>query len=146
MKQQYYSLPLTPEKIMRKDEHPTCSLAQSVAGHLRLIITTAFGELSSDENFGCSIWEYDFDNLTTGHKVKELIRDSLQSAIDQYEKRLDGVRIDLLVRQEEVAHQVFGYRIKKKLSVTVTGVLRATNEKFRYEDSLYTGPLSHDLI
>jgi phage baseplate assembly protein W len=109
-------------------------------------MTTAFGELSSDENFGCSIWEYDFDNLTTGHKIKELIRESLYDAIGQYEKRLDGVRVDLLVRQEEIAHEVFGYRIKKKLSVTVTGVLRATNEKFTYEDSFYTGPLSHDLI
>jgi phage baseplate assembly protein W len=146
MTQQYYSLPLTPAGMMRQNEHPKCSLAQSVASHLRLIMTTAFGELSSDENFGCSIWEYDFDNLTTGHKIKELIRESLYDAIGQYEKRLDGVRVDLLVRQEEIAHEVFGYRIKKKLSVTVTGVLRATNEKFTYEDSFYTGPLSHDLI
>ncbi len=131
---------------MQQKDHPTCSLQQSVAQHLHLIITTSFGELPADENFGCSIWEHDFDNITSAHKIKEFIRESLQSSIEQYEKRLDNVRIDLLISQEELANSPQGARVKKKITVTITGLLRSTNEKFVYEDSFFTGPLAYQLI
>jgi len=146
MKQNYYTLPLSFAGIMQKKDHPTCTLQQSVAQHLHLIITTAFGELPADENFGCSIWEHDFDNITSGHKIKEFIKDSLQSSIDHYEKRLGNVRIDLLISQEELMNSKQGARVKKKINITITGLLQSTNEKFMYEDNFFTGPLSYQLI
>ncbi|SRR5690606_17714102 len=146
MKPSYYTLPLSFAGIMRQKDHPTCTLQQSVAQYLHLIITTAFGELPADENFGCSIWEHDFDNITSVHKIKEFIRESLQSSIEHYEKRLNNVRIDLLISQEELADSRQGARVKKKIAVTITGMLQSTNEKFVYEDSFFTGPLSYHLI
>lgn len=146
MKQQFYSLPLTFAGVMLKKEHLICSLQQSVAQHLHLIITTAFGELPADENFGCSIWEHDFDNITSAHKIKEFIRESLQNSIEHYEKRLANVRIDLLISQEELAQSIHGASVKKKITITITGLLQSTNEKFIYEDSFFTGPLSYQLI
>lgn len=146
MKQQFYSLPLTFAGVMQKKEHPICSLQQSVAQHLHLIITTSFGELPVDENFGCSIWEHDFDNITSGHKIKEFIKESLRSSIEHYEKRLANVRIELLISQEELAHSIHGARVKKKITITISGLLQSTNEKFIYEDSFFTGPLSYQLI
>ena len=146
MKQQFYTLPLNFAGVMQKKEHATCTLQQSVAQHLHLIITTAFGELPADENFGCSIWDHDFDNLTSSHKIKEFIRQSLLSAIERYEKRLFNVRIDLIIRQEELTNHTNGCRIKKKITITITGWLLSTNEKFIYEDSFFTGPLSYQLI
>lgn len=143
MKQQFYSLPLSFAEVMQKKEHATCSLQQSVAQHLHLIITTAFGELAADENFGCSIWDHDFDNITSTHKIKEFIRQSLQSSIEQYEKRLFNVRIDLMIKQEELTGSIHGCRVKKKITITINGWLLATNEKFVYEDSFFTGPLSY---
>jgi phage baseplate assembly protein W len=146
MKQQFYLLPLTFAGIMQKKEHATCTLQQSVAQHLHLIITTAYGELPADENFGCSIWEHDFDNITSVHKIKEFIKQSLLTSIEQYEKRLYNVRIDLVIKQEEVTSHINGCRIKKKITITITGWLQSTNEKFVYEDSFFTGPLSYQLI
>ncbi|MFD3000321.1 GPW/gp25 family protein [Pontibacter toksunensis] len=146
MKQQFYTLPLNFAGVMQKKEHPTCTLQQSVAQHLHLIITTAFGELPADERFGCSIWDHDFDNITSTHKIKEYIRQSLLSSIERYEKRLFNVRIDLIIKQEEVGGSIHGCRVKKKISITITGWLLATNEKFMYEDSFFTGPLSYQLI
>ena len=55
MRLKYYTLPLEPELLMQKKEHPGCALKQSVAQHLHLIITTAFGEMQSDVDFGNSI-------------------------------------------------------------------------------------------
>lgn len=145
MKQQFYSLPLALDQLIQKKDHPKCSLQQSVAQHLHLIITTAFGELPTDENFGCSIWEHDFDNITGTHKIKEWILLSLLASIQQYEKRLNHVRIELTIRQQ-VLDNIKGCRIKKRSDVIITGTLQATNEKFSYQDTFFTGPLSYQLI
>lgn len=146
MKNHFYKLPLSFTGIMQKNDHKTCSLQQSIAQHLHLIITTAFGELSVDEDFGCCIWEYDFDNITSSHKIKEFIRESLTDALIRYEKRLTDARVELEIGQEEKANQKMGCRVKKKITITITGLLNATNEKFIYEDSIFTGPLSYQLI
>jgi len=134
------------EALMQKREHARCSLQQSIAQHLHLIITTAFGELPADQNFGCSIWEYDFDNITSEHKLKELIKQSLFTSIQEYENRLNNVRIELQVRQEELSDNIKGKRVKKRFDITVRAVLSATNENFIYSDIFFTGPLSYQSL
>ena len=143
MQLEYYSLPLKPEAIMCRKEHPKCSLRQSVAQQLHLILTTAFGEVPTEENFGCNIWDHDFDKLTSGTKIMELIRQSLLLSIRQYEKRLGNVRVDVNVQQEEFAEGASARRIKKRLNVTVSGLLQTTNETFTYNDRFFVGPLSY---
>jgi phage baseplate assembly protein W len=143
MKQEFYSLPLALEEVMQKKEHPKCTLQQSVAQHLHLILTTAFGELRTDENFGCSIWEYDFDNITSGYKLKEFIKQSLLAAVQQYEKRIYNVGIELMIRQEEPGGNAAGHQVKKRMHVTITGLLQATNESITCIDTFFTGPLSY---
>ena len=143
MQLECYSMPLRLDIIMQKKEHPKCSPQQSVAQQLHLLVTTAFGELSFDNAFGCNIWEHDFDNLTSGHKLKEMIRQSLLQSIQQHEKRLSNVRVEILVRQEELWEYTNARRVKKRMDVTITGVLQLTNEKFSYTDSFFVGPLSY---
>lgn len=71
MKPEYYSLPLSLDKVLQKQDLPRCSLQQSVYHHLHLILTTSFGEMGNDANYGCSIWEDDFDNRTSNNKIRE---------------------------------------------------------------------------
>jgi len=125
---------------MRREEHPRVSLQQSVMQHLHLLLTTAFGEFPGDEEFGCGIWDHDFDNVTSAHKLREIVRQSLLISIREKEKRLSRIRVDLLILQEEVPGV---HSIKKKVSVTVSGVLTETNEPFSFRDSFYVGPLSY---
>ena len=143
MQQEFYALPLMLDQVMRMKEHPKCTLQQAVMQHLHLILTTAFGEFPLDEGFGCGIWDHDFDNLTSGPKMKELIRQSLLQSVHEHEKRLNNVRIELLVRQEELRESTSGRRVKKRMDVTITGSLQLTNEKFTYMDSFFVGPLSY---
>lgn len=143
MQLEYYSLPLSPASVMLRKEHPKCSLKQSVSQHLHLLLTTAFGELPHDDNFGCGIWDHDFDNITSGHTLKEMMRQSLLQSIHQYEKRLGAVRIELLIKQEELSDGSSNRRAKKKMDITITGILQQTNETFIYKDSFFTGPLSY---
>jgi len=143
MQLQYFSLPLDFGKVMRQEEHPRVSIQQSVIQHLHLLLTTAFGEFSGDEDFGCGIWDHDFDNVTSAHKLKEIIRQSLLKSIQEKEKRLTGVRVDLLIIQEDVPETSGMHSVKKKINITITGVLQLTNERLNFRDSFYVGPLSY---
>jgi phage baseplate assembly protein W len=142
MQLEYYSLPLLLENITRKQEHAKCSLQQSVMQHLHLLLTTAYGGFPGDDQFGCSIWDHDFDNVTSAHKLKEMIRQSLLQAIQEYEKRLGNVRAEVLLRQEELTAGS-GRIVKKRIDITITGLLKLTNEPFTYRDSFFVGPLSY---
>jgi phage baseplate assembly protein W len=142
MQLEYYSLPFSLERVMRRQEHPKCSLHQSVVQHLHLLITTAFGEFPGDEQFGCSIWDHDFDNVTSAHKLKEYMRQSLLQSVERHEKRLGNTRVEILLRQEEVP-EANGHRVKKKIDISITAILQLTNEKFAFRDSFFVGPLSY---
>jgi phage baseplate assembly protein W len=143
MQLEYYSLPLALDKVMRQQEHPRSSLQQSVTQHLHLLLTTSFGEFPGDENFGCGIWDHDFDNVTSAHKLKELIRQSLLKSIQEQEQRLNNVRVELMIVQEELAEGATGRRVKKRITISVSGVLHSTNEPLVFRDSFFVGPLSY---
>ena len=139
---EYYTLPLDLGKVMRQEEHPKCSLIESVKHHLHLLVTTAFGEFPEDPGFGCGIWEFDFDNLTSAHKLREYIRESLQASVLRHEQRVGNLRVTIGLRQEEVPEQESS-RVKKRIDVVINGVLLSTNEPFTYRDSFFVGPLSY---
>jgi phage baseplate assembly protein W len=141
---EYFTLPLQLNKVMQKQELPRCSLQQSVIQHLHLLLTTGFGEFPADETFGCGIWDNDFDNVTSAHKVKEIIRQSLLQSIQNKEKRLANVRVELTMVQDEILEgKIVGRRIKKRIDITVTGTLQLTNERIQFRDKFYVGPLSY---
>jgi phage baseplate assembly protein W len=142
MQLEFYSLPLNVERVMNKQEHPKCTMVQSVMQHLHLLLTTAFGGFPADERFGCGIWEYDFDNVTSAHKLKEWIRQSLLEVVKERETRLNNVRVEVTLRQEEVSMSG-GQRVKKKIDITINGQLGLTNERLAYRDSFFVGPLSY---
>src|SRR5450432_578007 len=143
MQLEYYSLPLALEKVMHQQEHPRSSLQQSVMQHLHLLLTTSFGEFPGDESFGCGIWDHDFDNVTSAHKLKELIRQSLLKSIQEKEKRLGNIRVELMIMQEELADGPNGIRVKKRINISIGGVLQSTNEQLVFKDSFFVGPLSY---
>lgn len=128
---------------MQQKEHPGCTLRQSVAHHLHLIVTTAFGEMRGDADFGNSIWEHDFDNLTTRIKQQEMMKQSLLKAVRNHEKRLDNVQVEVTVKQEELSALSTATRIKKRLDIFISGRLTATSEDIVFRDSFFVSPLSY---
>lgn len=143
VKQEYYSLPLSLDKVLQKQDHPRCTLQQSVHQYLHLIITTAFGEMSNDAGFGSWIWENDFDNVTSNNKIREQIKQSLLHAVQKYETRIQNVKVDILIRQEEQFIKINGRHVKKMMEITISGFLAATREPVVYHDRFFTGPLSY---
>ncbi len=142
---EFYSLPLSLHTVPRKKELSRCSLKQSVADNLHLVLTSSFNSLASDSEFGSSIWDADFDNISNQNKQKEMIIQSLQKVIQRYEKRLTNLRIEIRFSQEETPAVTPGVRVKKKMQIVITGNIILTNEAIVYRDNFFVSPLSYDL-
>ncbi len=99
--------------------------------------------MTTDINYGCWIWENDFDNLTNNNKIREQIKQSLLFSVQKYEPRIQNVKVDVMIKQEELLARINGRHVKKMLDITVTGKLVATKENFIYNDRFFTGPLSY---
>ncbi|WP_223708300.1 GPW/gp25 family protein [Niabella beijingensis] len=143
MLHQYYKLPLELEKIVSKKELKKCSLKESIAHHLHLMLTTAFGELLSDEQFGNKLWEEDFDNVSYRNRQKEKILLSLGKTISRFERRIEKVKIEMNVHQEENPSGG-DPRMKRRLEFAITAVIAATNEPITYRDGFFISPLAYN--
>ncbi len=139
----YYTLPLEFSKLKSKKGHETCELQTSVGQYIHLIITTYLGEYSIDPDFGCSIWDYDFDNMISDNALKEGLKRNLIYALSKYEKRIHNLEVSVLISQAEVGEYSVDRRVKKRIEVAVNGKLMATNEKFNFFQHFFLGPLSY---
>lgn len=139
----FLNLPLRLDKLVKGDSLSRCTLQDSIKQHIHLIITTAFGELPHDADFGCSIWSTDFDNLTSANKIRENVKISIQEAVLKYEPRLEKVKVEILIKEEELVTKINGRQVKKRLDVHLHATDLSTNEPFFYQDHFFTGPLSY---
>lgn len=139
----YYTIPINTKHFFSRSEHETCDLKQSIAHYIHLINTTHFGECSFDPNFGCEIWELDFDNLKTSNKLKSLLLSSLKKSLTTYVKRLTNITVDVKIKQEEIFSDSVSNRIKKRVDLTIRGKVKKTSESFVYNEYFYIGPLSY---
>ncbi|GAA0543326.1 GPW/gp25 family protein [Chitinophaga japonensis] len=143
MKHQYYKLPLNLSHILQKKDMPVCSLEESVGQHIHLLITTVLGENKDDPEYGCQLWDTDFDIKATNNEVKEQVENAIKTAILQYEKRLMQVKVSALVSQEELS-MPHGRKVKKKIKVSINGTLARNNNPFHYSSYFFVSPLSYD--
>ena len=137
----YYRLPLDLEGILERRQLPRCSVQESIAQHLYLILTTYFGESRYEPDFGCQVWEQDFEAMTT-MRWKDNVQRSVEQSIRDYEPRLSRPRVDVAVSDFELKN--VNQRIRKRLEVTVNAFLHRTDEPFAFQASLFVAPLSVD--
>jgi phage baseplate assembly protein W len=137
----YYQLPLDLAGILERQQLPRCSVQESIAQHLYLILTTHFKESRYEPAFGCQVWEQDFEAMTT-MRWKDNVQHSVEQAIQKYEPRLVRAQVQVTVLDFELKN--VNHRIRKRLEVTVTAALQRTNESFNFQCSLFVAPLSVD--
>ncbi len=138
----FYTLPLRLDGIIEKKHHPSCTLQESIAQNLYLLITTSFNELRYDYSYGCSIWEQDFEILANT-KWKDMLSNSLEGTIRTHEGRLSNTKVNLDI--EEYRYTIKDtVRIKRKLVIRITGYTSRTNEKFEFAEQIFIAPFSLD--
>lgn len=147
MKSINYTLPLQLGRVIRKEKHPYCSnVGQSLAQNIHLILLTSYGEHRFDRTYGCYVWESDFEILPRMNQWKTEIAKSIEDTIKQHEKRLTGVKVKVEIDQKEFIDPIDqkSKRIKKRITVEITGDLVITKEPFRFSDVIYFSPVSLD--
>ncbi len=141
MPKHYYTLPLRLDEILQKKMHVQCSLQESVAQNLFLLLTTNFRESRFDVSYGCSIWEEDFSIHSTNRWKDEIVK-SVTVTVAEYEKRLVNIRVRVEMEDHEFSLGDHNRRIKRRLGIWIDGLLTQTNEKFEFYKSFYISPLS----
>ena len=141
MANDFLQIPLQLDLITRKKQLKRCSLYDSVAGMMRLITTTHFGENNQDESFGNALWDCDFETIENIQAFKERLADSLKDTITVHEKRLTAIKVGIAF--DQVMTTVYNRRVRQRIQIIIEGTLRKTNEPFTHQEVFYMGPLSY---
>ena len=138
----YYKIPFSFESLTEKKDAEKISLYHSINQHLFLLATTSFGECKFDETYGSEIWEMDFDIMKTDNSLKEFIAETLKKSITMHEKRLKLEDVEVIVNDYNLG-TLGKRRIKKRVSISVKGLILETNRPFIFNNSFFVGPLSY---
>ena len=142
MKGAYYKLPLDFESLMQKKDADKITLDMSISQHIFMLATTSLGECKFDETYGSEIWEMDFDLLKTDNALKELIAGTLKRSIEMHERRLRLEDVEVHIRDYNIG--TLGKRkMKKKVEISIKGLILETNRPFVFNNSFFVGPLSY---
>lgn len=122
-----------------------CGEKESIDQHLELLLTTCPGEHKYDPNYGCKIWELDFERVVSASRWEDLFVKYIAEAIQKYEPRISNVGPKV---QFYDTKKVYGFpeatSIKKRVDIQIEATITSTGVKCRFVYSLYLGPLSSD--
>ena len=141
----YFRIPLQLKTVMEGNELATCDLTHSITKNLELIIMTRFGEHRSNPEFGCEIWELDFELIISESMWEEKLRLSLLKSIASHETRLSNIHIDVDINEIEKFYFLKKQtEVKKRVTIKLTATIQKTGEPFTFDTSLFLSPLSVD--
>jgi phage baseplate assembly protein W len=138
-----YSIPYNFDLLSKKGSDLSGnSLFNSIAQNVNLIITSKFGSHRFNANYGCIIWNKDFEILEKNMKWEEEISNSIKDSILHNETRIEQVRLNTTfaeVLQESAVSKVKA--IKKVINIEIRGVIKQGGQEFVYRKSLFVSPI-----
>lgn len=145
MSGKFYKLPFRFNTVSSTSviETKSCSEKESIDQHLELILTTCPGEHKFNKNFGCRIWDMDFELVFSRKKWEDDFTQYILLAVRDFEPRLKEINVFLSIKEvvrEDIAMKTTA--IKKKVVVFVEGKSVSSNETCSFRYTLYLGPLS----
>ena len=142
---QYYSLPLDFQAITKKKDIKVCNFYRSIAQNIFIILTTKYGECRFYSDFGSEVWEWDFQHIPNENTWIAQMTNLITKTIVKYETRLYDIKVEMNIKQEEIMDTAkVAFRIKRKMEVVVTGIVKETREPFNFRQSLFLSPISFD--
>ncbi|MEQ9440327.1 MAG: GPW/gp25 family protein [Cyclobacteriaceae bacterium] len=140
----YYQLPLQFSNLIGKKRHGLCTLEDSIRQHIHLIIKTHYHEYRFDPNYGCYIWDKDFDNIQSVSKWKDELEDLVLQSLNAYEKRLMNIHVTIKVDEPETidprTNQII--RHQKRITIQTLGTIKKTNQPLQHTEFMFFSPLS----
>jgi hypothetical protein len=139
----FLDIPVSFKEIINQKDMPRIDLIRSIHNMIHLITITSYNEVKHDPSFGTEISNYDFENIYNAHYLKDELERSILNSVNNNEKRLIDVSINLQIDQVEFTSRIRNRRIKTQIKMVVNGVVDKTNEPFRHTEAFYIGPLSY---
>ena len=139
----FLSQPINFQALKEGRELDGCNLHQSIAQRIHLVLVTTLGEFRSDPEFGCFIWDNDFENMSSINAWKEKMIRSLRELFERYEPRLVNQTVLIDIGQEEFTKpdNSNAVKIKRRIDLTLRGNIRKTNEPYQFKETLYISPI-----
>ncbi|WPP49125.1 GPW/gp25 family protein [Catalinimonas niigatensis] len=140
----YYTFPLQTEQLTQKQRLRLCELKEAIAEYVHLILKTHLTEYRYDYDFGCYVWEQDFENIKSISKWESSLEAQIKEAINRYEKRMDNIQTKVTVEdpKDYASESNAQNRLKKRIHITVSGTIQKTRELFQHQEFIYFSPLS----
>src|SRR5690349_17410250 len=96
-----YQMPFNFEMLMQRNrELPACNLGTSIAQNIFLIISSKYNEHRFDPQFGCEIWDKDFETITNPIVWQEEVNRSIINSLNRYEPRLERIEVDTVITEQ----------------------------------------------
>lgn len=140
---EYLKLPVRFEQFFEGRKLDTCTLKESIARNLHLLITTATGENKQDLQYGSSFWDFDYDIHMANDERREAVISSIKRQVANYEKRLANFSVEVNVKQSEYNSGV-NKQLRRRVEIIINGHIARSNEPFRFQTGFFIGPLSFD--
>ena len=139
----FLNKPLRFNSIFTGADLQSTDLGKSISNHLELIIFTRFGEHRHQRNFGCEIWDLDFELIVSESIWEEKFRKSLLKSITDYELRIYNTEVEVRITEVENVYPLRKItEIKKKVDISVRSLIKNTGEKYFFNTALFLSPLS----
>lgn len=137
----YLKLPLDLPSALEGDLE-RCSYEESIAQHIMLLVVSRYGEMESRDDYGSMIWNLEYNQAVFNKDWEEDVRKSLAATIAKYEHRLKDISVDvyLTAAEEEVRNKYPNAR--RRVQITVNGLLISNDKPFYFNTYLYISPLS----
>lgn len=138
-----YRKPFRFNRIFQGQDMDSQDLGGSISQYIELIIYTRYGEHRYQPDFGCEIWELDFELIVSESMWEEKLRQSLLRSITKYEQRIYNVQIEVKIKEVNKFYPLRNItEVKKQVEIIVKGTVQQTGENYFFSTSLYLSPLS----
>lgn len=141
-----YKMPFDPESLMSDEgSMPMCSMPESIAHNLMLLITTKKNENRFDFDYGNEVWEIEFENAVSTVEWETIFVRSIKDQIGKYEPRIYAPRIQVHIEYVEHSYDTKKFsEIKKKAKIAINAKLTETGENYSFVTELFLSPMSID--
>ncbi|WP_158825830.1 GPW/gp25 family protein [Mucilaginibacter lacusdianchii] len=138
-----YKKPLRLGSIFKGHDLEQQDIGTSISQYIELIIFTRYGEHRYQPDFGCEIWDLDFELIVSESTWEEKLRQSLLRSITKYEQRIYDVNIDVRITEVNKFYPLRNItEIKKQVEIVVKAKINQTGENYRFSIALFLSPLS----
>jgi predicted component of type VI protein secretion system len=99
--------------------------------------------MPGNPEFGCDIWDLQFEQIQDQRRWIDAIEDSLTQGIKIFESRLGDAQVMVNLREVEVAYPFRKYPdIKHQAHIHVKAHLRHSGEPFNFSTDVFVSPIS----